>query len=793
MWFKKASPRRLAIREAVEAGAPVRASTGNGYIFLLAAVFFFVACAAQFWPSDPLPYREGELAPTDLSSPITFPIVDEEKTQQNRDFQRQISPPVLVVTKRLSDQVIDGLTNLKLDIGTAQSAAEAPADVKARFPDLNDAAVAAIQGEGTSDYNQRVHETWDAIVTSAPVVTPEDLAALDKYAKGHPYFARVPAATLAQADAAEGLSDATPTIPYDRIVDKSKPAELQSRIAAAVNATNYLPDALHKLATNYVVGILKQKDPMYAYSAKLTEALAGKSAASAALAITKTWEEHEVIVKAGQRITAEKYQVLRAARNAYQAQLQTENPSAIWLSRLGRILMALILTAAGTVYIARMSPVAVQARRLRIAWALCGLLMLTLVMAKVVVALAPQTMYWMGISPTLIAAIILVIAYNQRFALGVSALHGLLVTLTLGQNIDFFLMLLAGVAVFVFGLGEIRTRGKLIEVGVVASAALFATVWAVGLARMGLAWTPWVAVTDLQWVAMQSLWAAAAGVGVAMFALAALPSIERMFRITTSMTLLELCDANKPLLQRLSQEAPGTFNHSLTVGLLAESAGNAIGANGLLCRVGAYYHDVGKLTKPMYFIENQTAGYPNRHDKLSPAMSLLIIVGHVKDGVELAREYALPRVIHQFIGQHHGTTLVEYFYHAAQRRAAQDEARGLGNSGGQAVSETEFRYPGPRPQTREVAIVMICDGCESAVRSLEEPTQGRIETVVHNLVMKRLLDGQFNECDLTLRELSVIEQTLVRSLAGVHHGRIAYPSRMEREDEGETGPISQPA
>jgi hypothetical protein len=306
-----------------------------------------------------------------------------------------------------------------------------------------------------------------------------------------------------------------------------------------------------------------------------------------------------------------------------------------------------------------------------------------------------------------------------------------------------------------------------------------------GLSRLlGLGWSRWIGTTDANVIWADSLWGAGAGVGMAMFALAILPSIERIFKITTAMTLLELCDANKPLLRRLSQEAAGTFNHSLTVGIMAEAAGNAIGANGLLCRVGAYYHDVGKLSKPQYFIENQAAGRPNRHDKLSPAMSLLIIVGHVKDGIELAREYGLPWVVHQFIGQHHGTTLVEYFFHAARKRA----------EAGAVVSDTEFRYPGPKPQTREAAIVMICDGCESVVRSIEEPTAGRIETAVHNMVTKRLMDGQFNECDLTLRDLSVIEETLVRTLVGIHHGRVAYPGGNKTETMGDDGDVvAQPA
>jgi hypothetical protein len=355
---------------------------------------------------------------------------------------------------------------------------------------------------------------------------------------------------------------------------------------------------------------------------------------------------------------------------------------------------------------------------------------------------------------------------------------------------DFYLAMLAGIAVFSFGLREIRTRGKLIEMGLFAGMAIFVTVWALGLARLiGSIWDPWIVSTDLRVVGMESLWGAAGGMLVSMVTSAILPPVERVFKITTAMTLLELCDANKPLLRRLQQEAPGTFNHSLTVGIMAEAAGNVIGANGLLCRAGAYYHDVGKLSKPQYFIENQTGGAPNRHEKLSPAMSLLIIVGHVKDGIELAREYKLPWVIHQFIGQHHGTTLVEYFYHAARKR---QQAGGEGDHG--EVSETEFRYPGPKPQTREAAVVMICDACESIVRSIEEPTPGRIEAAVHTLIEKRLMDGQFNECDLTLRQLSVIEEKLTRTLAGIHHGRVAYPGNGANAGLGDSpAPLVKPA
>jgi cyclic-di-AMP phosphodiesterase PgpH len=237
--------------------------------------------------------------------------------------------------------------------------------------------------------------------------------------------------------------------------------------------------------------------------------------------------------------------------------------------------------------------------------------------------------------------------------------------------------------------------------------------------------------------------------------------------VCTSMTLLEWADANKPLLKRLAMEAPGTYNHSLQLGVLCEAAAETIGARGLLARVGAYYHDVGKVNKPDYFVENQ-AGSPSKHTKLSPAMSLLVITSHVKDGIELARHYALPKVLHEFIASHHGTTLVQYFYQAATEQRKADADR--------APDEVEFRYPGPKPRTPEGAILMLADASESSVRSMGETTPTRIENQVHTMIMRRLMDGQLDECNLTLREVHLIETSLVKGLTSMYHLRIPYPT-----------------
>jgi hypothetical protein len=247
-----------------------------------------------------------------------------------------------------------------------------------------------------------------------------------------------------------------------------------------------------------------------------------------------------------------------------------------------------------------------------------------------------------------------------------------------------------------------------------------------------------------------------------------LPFLERLFGIVTDINLLEWSDASHPLLLELMRKAPGTYNHSVAVGTLAETAAEQIGANALLCRVGSYFHDVGKMLKPHYFVENQTDSI-NRHESLNPAMSTLIIIGHVKDGVDLAHEHRLPQAIIDLIEQHHGTTLVEYFYQEAAREVEEDTADE------DRVDESAFRYPGPKPQTKEACVLMLADAVESTSRTLSEPTPGRIEGLVHELALKRLLDGQFDESGITLQELAIVKESLIKSLNAIYHGRVKYP------------------
>jgi len=261
-----------------------------------------------------------------------------------------------------------------------------------------------------------------------------------------------------------------------------------------------------------------------------------------------------------------------------------------------------------------------------------------------------------------------------------------------------------------------------------------------------------------------------------------LPALETLFKVTTDIRLLELSNLNAPLLRRLAVEAPGTYHHSLMVATLAEAAAEAIGANPLLARVGAYYHDIGKLTKPEYFVENQAYG-GNKHEDLSPSMSCLIISSHVKDGLHFARAAGLPQCISDMIPQHHGTRIMTFFYQKAKEAADDDRSK---------LSEADFRYPGPRPQSREAAIMMLADSVEAASRTLgDAPAPAQIRGMIDRLAGAIIDDKQFDDCDITFRDVELIKESFFKILAGIFHHRIDYPGydfRQSKDGSGETAP-----
>jgi len=364
--------------------------------------------------------------------------------------------------------------------------------------------------------------------------------------------------------------------------------------------------------------------------------------------------------------------------------------------------------------------------------------------------------------PLLLFSMTIVIAYDQEVALLLSTVTALIVVVSLGFGMKEFAIFVAAMATSVLCLRHVRGRTKLIYVSMVTAAVSAAT--ALGAATLHDPMNGYNILLSAAWYGFFSVVA-----GLLMTGL--LPFIESLFDIQTELSLLELSDVSHPLLQELVRRAPGTYHHTMNVASIAEAAAESIGANGLLVRVGAYCHDTVQMLMPGYSIENHGDG-GNRHESLLPAMSTLVIIAHVKDGADLARQHNLPNSLVDFIMQHHGTTLVEYFYNRASEESKADPDSG-------DVDEHSYRYPGPKPQTKEAAVLMLSDTVESACRSLTDPTPSRIENLVHDLGMKKLLDGQFDECDLTLSELNRIEVSLIKSLAAVYHARIKYPDQQQ--------------
>ena len=420
-----------------------------------------------------------------------------------------------------------------------------------------------------------------------------------------------------------------------------------------------------------------------------------------------------------------------------------------------------------TILVLVLSQLAVARNPLRL-FALCALMALMLGLTVIVTIESPVFIFAAAIVPTLLAVTIACLAYGQRMGMFIAFMQCSMVTMSLSQPISWFVLLIAGCGMMIGQLKEVRHRQTLIR-----GSAITAIAFSVGALFLGFVEVPDITLAWKQ-VVTNAFVAGASALVVGFFVLGILPSIERLFDITTGMTLTDFRDTRNALLSQLQELAPGTFNHSQQVANIAESATDAIGGDSLLAYVGGLYHDIGKMNKPEYFVENQT-GY-NRHKDLKPSMSLLVIIGHVKDGIEIAREHDLPRELIHFIESHHGTTLVEYFYHAAMKEAKDN---------GGPINEMQFRYPGPRPRTKESAVMMIADAVESASRVLPDPNPARIEALVRDLSRKRLLDHQFDECGLTFRELAKVEDAIISRLNSIYHKRIKYP-------QGDTPDASDP-
>lgn len=393
-----------------------------------------------------------------------------------------------------------------------------------------------------------------------------------------------------------------------------------------------------------------------------------------------------------------------------------------------------------------------------------------------------RKMFWGLAVPYALGPLLVSVLLGQRIAIVVTIFASLLGAM-LNGGMDSRFLTISMLCGFVGALmtRQVRKRSDLIKAGL----AVGGTTWLLSLVMGFLGPVLWenLPLTHWRMIGWQSAAAIGSGVGAALLVSALLPVVEGLFRITTSITWLELADLNHPLLKRMTIEAPGTYHHSLIVAHLAEAAAEAVGANAGMVRVCSYFHDIGKLVKPEYFVENARHGR-NAHEDLAPTMSALVIIAHVKEGVDLALKHRLNREIIDVIQQHHGNSLVYYFYNRALKQI--EEARASRTDGYEEdlpeVREESFRYPGPRPQSRECAIISLADTIESASRTLEKVTPHKIDQLVDDLMQRRLIDGQLKECDLTMCELEEVAESFKRTLRNMLHSRIAYPKPPEKKE-----------
>lgn len=736
--FKTDTSRRREVRRNIPRQRPaLRDVIGRSQVIwgcVIAAAFIVTASAVVINVRSNPAYRPGELVDKPIVARVSFNSVDLAATAQAREVARLKTPAVYMQNQVLIEETRKALAALPEAVAKAETIKDVEPKLVERYG-LTDSVLKALKQY--RENGQTDLKWFDMVARLTEQLKRTAILTSDDYQVEKVNLA--PTIRLTLSDDGKSL-----LVWEGELIKLGDPKEMAS---AATKLAADFPDPVRHVIISY---LMKTNQPIYTLHPQLTEKAQAEAAAKTE-DVRVDYQAGQVLIRAGTRLDAAGYRLLTQHADAIPAR-QRYASSAGLVSQVTFISLVLI----GYVAVFKRRIVEKPIRGIALAVLVLG----ALLFAGMLHGLPPSVTTTAPIVPMLFVAIIVSIAYDQRFAMGVSMLGGLLMGVSLDLSIGNYLLTMVAAIVAIAQLRHLRNRSTLGRVGLVTGLIVAAGIWSVGLSERNL-------VEGLVGeLARESAVGFTASLLTGFVILGLLPFIEKSFKVTTAMSLLELGDMNHPLLRRLAQQAPGTFNHSLQVATLAEAAADAIGANGLLARVGAYYHDIGKIHKPQYFVENQTGG-PSRHEKLSPAMSLLIIVGHVKDGIEMAREYGLPPVLHHFIESHHGTTLVEYFYHAAKKQKGEEDKQ---------PEEIEFRYPGPKPRTKEAAILMLCDCVESACRTMAEPNAVRIEQLVAKLAGKRLLDGQFSHCDITLAELRLIEQAVTKSLTAIYHGRISYPA-----------------
>jgi putative nucleotidyltransferase with HDIG domain len=699
----------------------------RGLLLLLTAFAIYLLFPAPRLP-DGVVFERGVVATQDVIAEIPFDILKsfDELTREQRDAANGV-PPVYVLDSSAADSVVADVDRLFLALDSIVDRTEGDARRTAirAFLDANRITPTPVSVELIADSARRatlhrsiagaVRSYYPLGVVSALLSASVSTIRVELPSGTERYVARD---SLLTPDRFRGLA-------AERYADAPDIAELQQLI------------------------LIRFFQPSLVYDGARTEAVRDRARAAVDPVVARVLKG-ERIVGAHEQIGEVQEERLRAYQTALVASGSGLTLQDRWFSlAVGGILFnALILgILGGLIYFFR--------QRIYRDWRSLVLIVTLVLVVSVAAAIGARLGLPVETIPVTFAAVIIAALWDARLGLATSMVLAILIgsqTPFIGVTATF--MAAVGGAAASFGVRVVQRRTRTWHFIALVSAAYTLAVITMGLLRG----------TPVREVGGLVGWSLANVVVASLLALGFLPLCELFTRLTTDQTLLELSDLNRKLLNRLSLEAPGTYAHTVAVANIAEAAANAIDANGLLTRVGTYYHDIGKLTKPQYFIENQPRGR-NPHDKLKPGTSASIIRNHVAEGLKLAESDRLPEAIRNFIAEHHGTQQISYFYNKALELDPDGQ-----------INAADFTYPGPRPRSRETAIVMLADTVESAARVLQDATPARLREMVDRLVAQKLLEGQLSQSPLTLKELDQIKEAFNTVLSGMYHQRIDYPS-----------------
>lgn len=723
-------------------------SAGVRYALLLLFMLLFYFNLSPYLVPQTYDVKKGAVSEKTIEAPKQ--IFDEKATLQAQEKAAESVEPrytyVALRSDQLVDQIFGRMEQLNQDDGvtTEDKINIYRNEIPRRYVDYLEQY--AKNNRGISTLNDTLLDEMLRVAKEQQYAVPEET------------YYKLPKLSQEQLSEMRGVAmEAVRKLMGEQLLD----AEIaRTRVAELINAS-----ALSNRTAREVVQELARYAimPNKFYDKEATNEARSEAREGAARVVIP---EGQVIVAKGELITPEKYELLENAG-------LLQDKKTYW-PQLGTLLLAVLFVVVLFSYMAQSGGISGLKPKYGNTQLFMLLLIFFLNLTIMQIVSLPQTSattYVGYLAPVATGTMLITLLLDMHVAIVSSVLFAIGGSVIFNANreklFDFDYGFVIAVVSFsaIFAVHRASQRSTILKAGIMAS--LFGAVSALALQLLG-------EKIDQTQLVYATGFAFASGLITAVLVIGIMPFFEVTFGILSALKLVELSSPNHPLLRKLLTETPGTYHHSVMVGNLSEAAAEAIGADGLLCRVGSFYHDIGKTKRPNYFIENQT-NIENPHDSIEPKLSKSIIVAHARDGVEMLRGYNIPRPIRDIAEQHHGTTFLKYFYHKALKQA---EEQGIEPD----FTADDFRYPGPKAQSKEAAIVGIADCVEAAVRSLRKPTMEQIETMIHKIIKDRLDDNQFNECDLTMKELDKIAQTLKEAVIGIFHSRIEYPDEVKPKE-----------